>query len=282
MKFKTEGKEFPYTTYSLTESFNQVVSTLVLESNVAPISDVEVIFPGGASVTMTPVKVEMQGPVRTTLYPKEYINLLKKTYLPLTGDYTMFQILDKYGIEYAAYSDTPSQYWEIPQLKFLNLLDYLKYKWNTGSSPLSTITASGAYFVVDIEKALKRTPKKVSLKSFKQSWDATWLGRVPLDIEVNYNSIEQDIQEQVSIESDISKSRISQFITNSKLNPLFSTELKNKMGVSRFTSCYLELTGDGLPPVLGSVLSIKQAAYLVTKIVVSNKEVTLGLSKQAV
>lgn len=282
MRFKTEGKEFPCLSYSLTESFNQTVSTLVIESNVSPISDVEVILSKGTSVVMTPVKVEMSGNMRTTLYPKEFTTLLKKDFLPLTGDFTMFQVLDNLGIKYAAFADTQPQYWEIPQLKLLNLLDYLKYKWNTGSSPLSTVSFTGAYFVVDAESALKRKPIEVGLKSFRQVFDASWLGRVPLEIETKCNSIEQDSTDTIFEEKGISKSRASKLITNLKLKPLYQTELKNKMGVSRYTSCYLEITGDGLPPVLGSVLSIRQSTYLVTKVVTTDKEVTLGLSKQAV
>lgn len=234
MKFWAEDKEIICNSYELTESFNNYVSELRLETGTLIGADVKVTDDKGSNPLnfgIASIKINNQSSYSYVLYPKKYFEVINEIYSPVNGEFTTEQLLNNYGIELSSRYKTKSVYWCLPQMKYLNMFRELRDRTvvDNGGGALFTMVSGGSILLVDLKSAYHYNDYKTlnaQLVDFKV--DSSWYANTPSDVVIVTSDLEGTIEEVVSNQPSVAKASIQQVIFNPKSRDQVFDEVNNK------------------------------------------------------
>lgn len=194
LKIKMGGKEIPYLSYQIMESFNNVVSTIEVETMFDFMDNL--IDINGNEFYPVQVVATNQGSCKTLFYPKNYIDWSKKLYQPVNKDMTFEELMSFYGISTCIHQKSATVSWCLPETKFKELFKLVRdsVKIPNGGGVLMTVGFNGKLRVVDLKKTLDSDEGMAFVGNYKLiTRDITWNNEVPLSIDLTKSSIEQEV-----------------------------------------------------------------------------------------
>lgn len=286
MKFKCGGNELPVIDYTLRESFDLDYSVLRFSSLYGANGIVEVDM-GGATAKMVVNNIDyVENHYEMTAIPAIVASLNQGVCPAFKEDEpkTFQQICQFYGIPAAFREDSKPHYIEFPEMKVTELLRRFNYVFDTGSSPVMTVTAVGSLLLIDLEQTLgvgKESANRGELLSM--NWRTYQDLDVPQTLKLTLQTMtEPDKDIELKGEKQHGSSNVVEFVTIDKLSYLPELTLRNKQGVMRYTSAHVKLISHTeISPVLGTCYEYDGVKFVLTESVITPRQVILTLSRNA-
>lgn len=238
LSYKVNGKEMPYVSISIKESFNLLCCevTMILyqdpKDSVVTVQDQE--FKQVKAVSRS------NGTVSVTFWPKIYMDLMQKEFPCMNKQASLEQVLDQYGIPYTIKFKTTPIYWCISSSKILGFLNIMKNRVTTsgGGGTVMTFGFNNKLRVIDLKKAYEADDTiAVCGKKSLISRDLQWLTKIPGTYQVDRDSIETPRKTyKLEFAKNLSTGPVRQFFFNEKSLDSFDQEMTNIFYRSFYTS----------------------------------------------
>lgn len=193
---KVNGEELLYDSFSIKESFNSLVTEVIINLY----QDVfdNVVLVQGKEFLKYRAETRSDGIVRTVLWPKKFMDLMNKQFECINKTATFEEIAKQYGVPITIPQKSTSTYWCLPQMKFTRFLDEIRDRIviSGGGGIVTTFGFNNTLRVVDLKKASEVGEAVPIMGTMKLATDnMKWIGSVPAMYQVVKSSIESENKE---------------------------------------------------------------------------------------
>ena len=266
MRFFSGDIEIPYDDFRMKESFNQPYTTIQLASQVPVSGEVTVKGDGVEYKTVVADLISDMRGSRMVLIPQPLSSLVGNLPKPFLGRATTKKILEYYKVPFLMEDNKEEQYWHIPSMNIFSFLDFIKYKVNVGYAPVSTFSITGVLLLMDLKQRLSEEPEVVGFYSnFTSRASLGWIFNSALNVELTEWMLNKDETKDVKISDKWGKGRATKLLTVEELEPLYTKEFYNKMGVVEYTTSSITIESSNLIPALGACIALGKSKAVITE-----------------
>ena len=103
--------------------------------------------------------------------------------------------------------ETASEYWEIPQLRFCNFMDYVRDKISVMNGGGALLTFSfGGIIMCDLKSQMERTPQALLRgRLTEQSHDWSWYQQIPGNLELVQDYPDESLKREYALNENFAK-----------------------------------------------------------------------------
>lgn len=235
---KLNGEEVPYQSFVIKESFNQLITEIVV-GMYQDVFDNPVDIQGSQFIKIAG-ETSSNGVLKSTFWPKMVVDLLNKQFEPINKTATFEEIAKQYGIQLMMqFKSTPS-YWCLPQMKLIKFFDEARNRIivSGGGGTVMTFSFNGKLRVVDLKKVAESNDAIAIFGTMKLATEnMKWLANVPASYKVSKVSIEQPLKEyDLKFGDNLGKGSMTHIYFNEKSIDTLDQEATNIFYRKFFTS----------------------------------------------